>query len=681
MSAPYFFLDFNAENACIYHNDCPAAASAKLIDGNGEDGRSVYELPGYRAEAVLDRTHYVGLSACRQITSVQNRGDGKLLLDSMSSLFVPGIGYNGRAKGLPAWHEKRFILHYAPAAWQGEAQWQHAYVEDMGLFQTYNHNCQTTIRFSSVGSWSTGSQYPLIFLEDTAEGETWYFEIESGTGWYIEVNAQGYKENSGLCVMLSSCHEKNDGWYADLKPGETVTSTAAVYGKVKGGFENAVADLTAYKRLTSRVAFPDGVVPVFFNDYMNCLWAMPTRERLEPLIRTAAQVGCEYFCIDAGWFGRGEAWYMNNGDWMPNDKLFGEDGLAGIIRDIQKAGMKPGVWLEIETVSTMSDFAKAHPDCLLTRHGRPIGGGTCFMDFRKQAVRDHLMRVFDYLYGIGVRFIKNDYNHSTGLSADGEDGSCNARRLRQHADAFYAFIDEVHEKHPGLIIENCGSGAMRCDHETLSHFAIQSTSDQEYYDRYPSIVQGMTACMPPERAGVWSYPYPLDFHERELQKEMFPLRDELKHIRTDAESGWQTAFNMVSAMMGTIYLSGRIPYADGLNLTLIGRAIGLYKRNRAALMNAFPVYPEGTSTMRRDGWTNMGLLNKDAGKLLLAVWRMRDTETTHTVDLCRYLTDSAKIVMKYPDLPGFAYQLKDGKLTVTLPKSDPNAACWFEIDV
>ena len=681
MPVPYFFLDFNAENACIYHNDCPAQGSARLTEGNGEDGRSVYELPNYHAAVTLDRTHYEGLSACRQVTSVQNTGSDKLLLDSMSSLFVADIGFGGHKQGLPAWNEKRFILHYAPAAWQGEAQWQSAYIEDLGLYQTYNHNCQTTIRFSSVGSWSTGYQYPLIFLEDTATGETWYFEIESGTGWYIELNARGYMENSGVCVMLSSCHEKNDGWFADLESGEAVTSTAAVYGCVKGGFEEALADLTSYKRLTARVAFPDGVVPVFFNDYMNCLWAQPTRERLEPLMKTAASVGCEYFCIDAGWFGKGEAWNLNNGDWMPNDRLFGEGGLAGIIRDIQKFGMKPGVWLEIETVSTMSDFAKEHPDCLLTRHGHQIGGGNCFMDFLKQPVRDHLMRVFDYLYGIGVRFIKNDYNHSTGLSADGADGTSNARYLRDHADAFYAFIDEVEEKHPGLLIENCGSGAMRCDHETLSHFAIQSTSDQEYYDRYPSIVQGMTACMPPERAGIWSYPYPLDFHEREKQADVFPLSPDLAHIREDAKSGWQTVFNMVNAMTGTIYLSGRIPYADGFNMTLIGRAIGLYKRNRPVLMNAAPVYPEGTMTMRQDGWTSMGLLNKQAGKLLLAVWRMRDKTETHTVDLSKYLTDQARIVMRYPDLPGFDCKLTNSELTVTLPASDPNAACWFEIDL
>lgn len=47
---------------------------------------------------------------------------------------------------------------------------------------------------------------------------------------------------------------------------------------------------------------------IIFNDYMNCLWGSPTTEKLLPLIDAAAEVGCEYFCIDAGWYAPGEWW-------------------------------------------------------------------------------------------------------------------------------------------------------------------------------------------------------------------------------------------------------------------------------------------------------------------------------------------------------------------------------------
>lgn len=673
MPVPYYYLDLNAENACVYHSDGGTLAEAVLTEGDGEHGRSVWQLTEHKAQVILDRTHFEGLHACRQTTTVVNQSQAPLTVDSLSSLFVPDIGMQGERR----WYDHRFILHHAYACWQGEAQWHHDPIEDLGLYATYNHNHQASVRFSSVGSWTTAQQYPMIMLEDTEKGETWYFEIESGSGWYIEVNARGYQDNSGLCVLLSATHEKNDGWYVTLAPGESVKTVPAVYGCVQGGFEEAVAELNAYKRRTFLTTFPGGVVPVCFNDYMNCLWAQPSRARLEPLIKAAEEVGAEIFCIDAGWFGVQNGWFIHNGDWEPYDELFGEGGLSGIIKDIEKAGMRPGVWLEIETVDIRSDFAKAHPDCLLTRHGHPIGQPQCFMDFRRGEVREHLMAVFDRLYDMGVRYIKNDYNHSTGLAIDAPAGASGAAALLLHTEAFTDFVDEVIRRHPGLMIENCGSGAMRCGHGTLSHFHIQSTSDQEYYDRYPSIVQGMLACMPPERAGIWSYPYPLDFHLRTEQAEIYPLTH--PEIQKRAESGWETAFNMVNAMMGCIYLSGRICYADERNKALISTAIRLYKQQRKDLMSAHPIYPTGTTLIQQDGWTSLGLLNEEADKLLLATWRIRDNTPSCTFDLTRYLPVGAHVTEAYPDLYGFRYELSRGQLTVTLPEEESNAAAWFVI--
>ena len=67
-------------------------------------------------------------------------------------------------------------------------------------------------------------------------------------------------------------------------------------------------------------------------------------------------------------------------------------------------------------------------------------------------------------------------------------------------------------------------------------------------------------------------------------------------VRSCAD-GWQTAYNMVNGMMGAMYLSGRICYADELNQKLIADAIAIYKDNRATLAGAVPIYPTGLSRM------------------------------------------------------------------------------------
>ena len=281
---------------------------------------------------------------------------------------------------------------------------------------------------------------------------------------------------------------------------------------------------------------------------------------------------------------------------------------------------------------------------------------------------------------MGVRFIKNDYNHNTGIGIDSleERDESMAEALREHTEAFYSFIDDVILKHPGLMIENCGSGAMRCDHTTLSHFHIQSTSDQEYYDRYPSIVQGMVACMPPERAGIWAYPYPVDFHWMPEQGDVYPIVGEQTKAMIDSSAnGWQTAVNMINGMMGAMYLSGRICYADELNRKLISDAISIYKENRDILSGAIPVYPMGLSSMSHEGHTALGLMNREAGKLLLAVWQLHTDETGIVIDMTPYVSEQAAVLRTYPDLPGFGCSLNDGYLAVQFP--DGNCAAYIEI--
>jgi alpha-galactosidase len=49
---------------------------------------------------------------------------------------------------------------------------------------------------------------------------------------------------------------------------------------------------------------------------MNTLAGDPTKQKLLPLIEVAAEVGCEYFCIDAGWYADGP-WWDSVGLWLP----------------------------------------------------------------------------------------------------------------------------------------------------------------------------------------------------------------------------------------------------------------------------------------------------------------------------------------------------------------------------
>ena len=59
--------------------------------------------------------------------------------------------------------------------------------------------------------------------------------------------------------------------------------------------------------------------------------------------------------------------------------------------------------------------------------------------------------------------------------------------LLEHNRAHLKWLEGVLDRHPALVIENCGSGAMRADFAMLSRLQLQSTSDQEDFRLYPPI--------------------------------------------------------------------------------------------------------------------------------------------------------------------------------------------------
>lgn len=661
-----FYLGMGADNNNTY------LASNGVYESAQKLTEDTYRLGGDRGEVHMERQSLPG-GATLQTTTLTNMGDQPLTIDILSAAFLVGIGADGERR----WDEDRFRVHFAYSAWLGEGQWRHMSIEDAGLYNTYNHNAQTSVRLESVGSWSTSKYHPILILEDTELGKTYYTELlPGGDSWRIELCARGHRTDSSLCIFLGTACGPLNGWSMTLRPGESYTTVPALYGCVEGGFDEAVAALTVAGRALTMRPFPNDVPPLCFNDYMNCLWSLPTREKLIRLMDAAARVGAEYFVIDAGWFKTAGNWPLDMGDWLPEDSLFGEGGLQGILDEIAARGMKPGVWLEIESVGLNSAFAQAHPEALLYRNGHAIGGGRCFMDFRDPTVRAHLRGVFDRLYRMGVRYIKNDYNQTTGIGIDtpGAPDKNPAQALSEHAAAVLSLVDEVMTAYPDLLIESCCSGAMRSDLGAVRHFYLQSASDQEDYLHTPSVVTGLSACLPPERIGVWACPYPvaIDFRESFRPSADFTSR---------FADGRVTVYNMVTGLMGLMYLSGRIDCADDFNITLMQQAATIYKRNRAALVRAVPVYPTGTIRLSAQGCHAYGLLDRAGGKLFLAVWSVSEPNgrlQTAMVGLSRYASE-LRIADVYPALDGYGATVQGTDLTVTLP--DNGSAVYVELDV
>ncbi|MBQ8658602.1 MAG: alpha-galactosidase [Clostridia bacterium] len=653
---------FGFMNACLTldsGNDAElfgaaVTSSSHLMVAQGReqtaDGFKVcYRCAEKKVDLYADVTVYEGISAVSQKAILKNCDEIPVRINQIGAN-VNEVCYDGGDSIAKRLSDGSILLHFCQTKWQGEGQWNAVTPADFGVYTTTTHPWERTVaRLDSASSWSTSAYYPLLIIEDKKKNECWFFEIEGGQSWFFEVYACSGHNTRFLSIKMGGADERL-AFSKVLATGEEYTTASSfVYGVVKGGFDEAVKELTKYKRKTT--VAPNGC-PLVFNDYMNCNWACESRERLIGLIDRAAEAGAEIFCIDDGW-------QTEQGLWFPDDKKFSDGGVQGILDRIRSKGMKAGVWFEFEMTPVKLKDLLGADDLFLFRDGSLVAPWRPLGNFRSQALLKYLNERVDALYAMGVRFIKNDHNNneSVGTTIYGESAG---EGLEKNAAAFLAFIDGLRERYPDLVIENCGSGAMRSDWGTLKHFSVQSTSDQEDYVTYVSVLTGSLALMPPEKAGIWVYPYPLDFDDREIGV----IPPEKLPANADGE---RTVFNMVNGMLGAAYLSGRLDQMDEKNYALFKEGVTLYKSLYPFICSAYPVFPTGRKKMYRYEDNAAGLLDENGENLLLAVWNLSDEAREVAVDLKKYAMTSAELI--YPsEIGDFSHEYEKNVLVCRFEK-------------
>jgi alpha-galactosidase len=613
----------------------------------------------------------------RCFTSVKNIGHKQRVITHLSSIFMTGIACGGFLN----WDDKSKIkVNFCMQTWEGEGQWRTYSLEDAGVYRNSVHPNAAVFHLSSTGTWSTGRFTPCLILEDMECNKVWYIQIETSANWHIELGFDGLidKEGGALYLQADGADEKFGGFYKLLNPGEEFISVPSAIGTTNGGFDEAIKQLTKYRRGVLKPKIVNkSAIPIMYNDYMNCLWANLTMEREIPLIDAAYKAGAEGYCLDAGWYLTSECknWAFL-GDWEPSDNRFGEKGLQFVIDYIRSKGMIAGLWLEIEMCSEGTELSKKPDDWFIRRYGMRVGSGDRMpLNFANPDVRDHMYKVVDRLVSMGVGFFKNDYNLCVG-NGDDTNGSA-ADGLLDHIRGFYIFIDEIRQRHPGLVLENCASGAMREDYGILSHFDIQSVSDQEIYTLMPSVISGSLANVLPEQLGIWSYPYPHLFFDRDNQN-IIESEDYISQMK----NGEQTVFNMVNGLLGITYLSGRIDKADDYNFTLIKEALELAKAERKFIANSYPLWPNGFSKIADiKSFACVGLQNEEESRVLLAVWRMSSDKECYSINLGKFKNKSIRIKQLYPSNNKFLTKTYFDENTEMLEVylKEQNTARFFEI--
>lgn len=670
VAAPLFHLalagDYQGDNWALVHcySNLPFRMRLVSCETDGHDLTAVFSAPDGRLGVTVRYQAVEAANGFRVTTEVKNNSGETIPLTYLSAGTANGIAADG---SLPWNDREKLSLHYFKQTWQGEAQHRALSLEEAGIYYTCVHPGTASFSLTSRGSWTTGKYLPLLYAEDRETGKIWYAQYEPLGSWQMELDCLGSwtEDSPQLSFQAAGIAYELDGAYP-LGPGETYSSEPIFIGCCPGGMDEAVRALTKYRRscLPTGKSFADR--PAFFNDYMNCLWARPSDEKLAPLIKRAAEAGAEGFCIDAGWYADPDQDWSALGDWEPCDARFGEGGLQKIIDMISGYGMKAGLWLELEMCTRTAALYHMPDDWFVYNYGsRVVGNGERVpLNFTNPAVRAHFHQVIDRLVGMGVSFFKNDYNMAVFLGDDSK--TLPARSLKENLAAFYSFIDEAKERHPGLIIENCASGAMRQDYGALRHFDLQSVSDQEISTLMPAVLCGQLAAVLPEQLGVWSYPCPVPFLSLDRGEALF---DDPAYLARLAD-GEDTIFNMVSGLCGTLYQSGRIDRADEKNFALIREGIAFFKQERRFLSEAYPCWPIGFAQIAdKDSFICAAFTNEADSRALIYLWRREGEADTVKLPFARFKGKAAALKQVYPaadyEAPA-SYDPASGTVTVTL---------------
>jgi alpha-galactosidase len=565
-------------------------------------------VTGLHAEVFL--SILTGTGALRSWVRLTNYGTGPVTVEAVTSFLCGGLSSGtGGPENLAD-----LDVMWAENDWLAEGRWQRRPLRDAlpDLNRAvHGGDPRGCFGITSTGTWSTGTYLPAGAVVSRRTGHAWAWQIEHNGGWHWQVGecthrsaahgpGPGYGRQAprgaaaGAYLALLGPADAQHHWRHPLAPGESFSTVPVSVAVSPAGFEGAVAALTAVRRAIRRPHADHRQLPVIFNDYMNTLMGDPTTDRLLPLITAAAEAGAEYFCIDSGWYaGLNEGWWDTVGAWKPSPDRF-PAGLTEVLDHIRACGMIPGLWLEPEVVGVHSPVVAQLPaDAFFRRAGLPVVEfGRYHLDLRHPAAVKHLDEVIDFLVAdLGVGYLKLDYNVFVTPGPDTGGVSAGAGLLAANR-AQLGWLDAVLDRHPGLVIENCASGAIRADYALLARLQLQSTSDQEDYLRCPPIAAAAPASIAPEQAAVWAYPQP-GFSDDEI------------------------AFTLAGAMLGRIHLSGHLDRMSARQRTLVADAVAAYKRIRGRIAAAVPFWPLGLPGWT-DSWIALGLRAPDVS--YLTVW-------------------------------------------------------------
>ena len=331
---------------------------------------------------------------------------------------------------------------------------------------------------SSLRGISSHQEQPFLALAERAatqeHGQVYAMHLVY-SGNFL---AQAEMSQQGLLRAVIGIHPQDFAWR--LAPGESFQTPEAVLAYSHTGLDgmtHALHDL--YRNHLTRGPWRDKPRPSLVNNWEATYFKFDT-EKLLDIARTAAGRGIEMLVLDDGWFGRRNTDDNSLGDWFVNEKK-PPGGLKYLADEVNKLGMKFGLWVEPEMVSPDSELYRAHPDYAIQIPGRkPMEARhQLVLDVSRPEVRECVYaQLKAALSSANIEYVKWDMNRTlTDVAGFCLEADRQGELLHRYVLGVYELQERLLADFPQLLLENCASGGGRFDPGMLYYSPQIWTSD------------------------------------------------------------------------------------------------------------------------------------------------------------------------------------------------------------
>lgn len=333
---------------------------------------------------------------------------------------------------------------------------------------------------TKLGSRAAMHAYPFFQLGLGQEVKEDQGNVLVGTiGWTGNFRFTFEIDNAGNLRVISGINPYASNY--ELKPNEIFTTPEFIFTLSDKGLGKASRNLHDWAR-NYQLKDGKGDRLTLLNNWESTAFDFD-ENILSNLMGEAKELGVDMFLLDDGWFGNKYPRVDDKaglGDWeVMHSKL--PNGIPGLVKSAEKAGVKFGIWIEPEMVNPKSELFEKHPDWAIMLPNRETYyyRNQLVLDLSNSEVQDYVFGVVDKILTENpeIAFLKWDCNSPITNIYSPYLKNKQSQLYINHIRGLYNVFMRVKGKFPKAEIMLCSGGGARCDYEALKYFSEFWCSD------------------------------------------------------------------------------------------------------------------------------------------------------------------------------------------------------------